>query len=262
MSEETVSNTSIGSEVGGGTPTGASENDYQQVLNQAQANSFANAEQNLSRRAEEKLNYSASNISVEQELATVQKQIYALQYGPQQDHLQLLQLQNQAQLLAERLTSSGFSQDDFDSRFDEREGLQTDYSAAEDINGKYGAEAVSQTLQWAVEGLSEEVSDAFNSALEANDESSTQAFEVLRQLQHNPEFVNKGDHNNFINDPAITGELVEQYGAPGKILAAISNGLGTGRLTRAQAAQMVLKDPQVAMAAISAARQNLITLSL
>ena len=242
---------------------GSSEVNYQQVLDGAEQRSIDNAERNLSRRAEEKLGFGMNNLEVESQLQAVQKQIYDLQNGGNVDHLKMMQLQAQAQLLAERAVAGGFDQDDFDDRFGDDPNYETDYDAKADLFGKYGQDGVESTLNWAANGgISTEVAEAFNNALSANDESSTQAFEALRQLQNNPEYVNTDEHESIGLDLGIANELAEQFGKPGQQLAAISHAIATGKCTRAEAAQMVLRDPAISQAAFVAARQGLITLSL
>lgn len=204
-----------------------------------------------------------NSLEVESQLQAVQKQIYDLQNGGNVDHLQMMQLQAKAQLLAERSVAGGYDQQDFDNRFGDDPDYETGYNATDDLLGKYGKDGVDQTLNWAANGgVSTEVAEAFNSALTANDESSTQAFEALRTLSNNPEYVNTDEHESIGLDIGIANEIAEQFGKPGQQLAAISHAIATGKCTRADAAKMVLRDPAIAQAAFVAARQGLITLSL
>lgn len=244
--------------------TGSSEVNYQQVLDGAQQRSIDNAEINLARRAEEKLQYAEGNLELESALQSVQKQIYDLQNGPNVDHLKMMQLQSQAQLLAERITSNGFDQDDFDSRYDESVDHESDYNSTDDLIGKYGESEVNETLYWAADGgISKESAEAFNSFLNRNDESSTQAYEALRQIKNNPGYVNREENIEDIGaDLGLANELAEQYGKAGQQLAAISHAIATGKCTRGEATQMVLSNPEIAQAAFSAAQQGLITLAL
>ena len=153
--------------------TGSSELNYQQVLDGAEQRSIDNAERNLSRRAEQKLGFGMDNLAVEQELQSVQKQIYDLQNSGNVDHLQMMNLQAKAELLAERAVGGGFDQDDFDDRFGDDPNYETEYDAKADLFGKYGEDGVTETLNWAAQGgVSTEVAEAFNSALGANDEFS------------------------------------------------------------------------------------------
>ena len=241
--------------------TGSSEVNYQQVLDGASQRSIDNAERNLSRRAEEKLGFGMGNLEVEQELQSVQKQIYELQNSGNVDHLQMMNLQAKAELLAERAVGGGFDQDDFDDRFGDDSNYETEYNATDDLLGKYGQEGVNETLNWAAGGgVSTEVAEAFNDALARNDENSFQAFESLRQLAQNPEYVNTEEHQ-FI-DFSVANELAEQFGKPGQQLAAISAAITTGKCTRAEAAKIVLSNPEIAQAAFTAASRGIITLSL
>ena len=243
--------------------TGSSEVNVQEALDRSSQRSIDNAERNLSRRAEQKIGFAEGNLELESQLQNVQQKIYKLENGSSTNHLEMMQLQAQAQLLAERLTSSGFTQDDINNRFDESNDLETGYNATDDLVGKYGQESVSHTLNWAAQGgVSTEVAEAFNDALGRNDESSFGAFESLRMLAQNPEYVNTGEHENIGVDLGIANELAEQFGLPGQQLAAISHAIATGKCSRAQAAQMVLRNPELAQTAMVAARVGLIKLSL
>ena len=242
---------------------GSSEVNYQQVLDGAEQRSIDNAERNLSRRAEEKLGYGMNNLEVESQLQYVQKQIYDMEKSGNVNHLEMMQLQAQAQLLAERAVDGGYDQEDFDNRFGDDTDFETDYNATDDLIGKYGQDSVNETLTWAAQGgVSTEVAEAFNDALSRNDENSTLAFESLRQLALNPEYVNTGEHESFGADVAVANELAEQFGKAGQQLAALSYAIGAGKCTRAEAAQIVLRNPEVAQAAMVACQRGLITLSL
>ena len=59
-----------------------------------------------------------------------------------------------------------------------------------------------------------------------------------------------------------THELAEQFGKAGQQLAAISAAIGAGKCTRAEAAKIVLSNPEIAQAAFTAASRGIITLSL
>ena len=135
------------------------------------------------------------------------------------------------------------------------------FDAAAELRGKHSPDVVESTLQWAAEGLDQGVAEAFNEALARNDEGSIQAFEQLRQIQQNTELIANEESFSEIT-PQLVNELSEQYGKYGEQLGLLSYGIARGKLSRAEAAQAVMRDPNLAMAAMSAARAGLIKLAI
>ena len=103
--------------------------------------------------------------------------------------------------------------------------------------------------------------EAFNEALAANDENSIAAFQQLQQIKNNPELIASEESFSQVT-PELVNELTDQYGEAGKQLGLLSFGIANGKITRGHAAAAVMRDPDLAQAAMSAARAGLITLAL
>ena len=133
-------------------------------------------------------------------------------------------------------------------------------NAAEQLRSQYGDQSVDETLQWASTAFSEDVSAELNDLMGSSNEDTYTAFEGLRQLQQNPDLINRGDVGAF--DIGIANELAESYGQAGTDLAAINAALSAGKCTRAEAARLVMGNSQLAAVALQAAQSGLINLAL
>ena len=193
------------------------------------------------------------NLDMEVELQQVQQRLH--REGPGMNPLERMQLEQMATSLAAKLVGESVpTQQEFNARWDQ------DESPADELRSQYGEQAVNETLQWAGSTLSEEVSVELNEMMAKNDANTQVTFEGLRRLQQNPELVNRGDIGKF--DIAVANELAEAYGESGEQLAAINAALSAGKCSRAQAAKMVMGNPQLAQTAMSAAQAGLINLAL
>lgn len=252
------------------TPTGSEESNYQQVLDGAADRSRESTAQHLaSRRAQKEAGQreSVQSVDLEVQLQHAQTQLWNMRKG-NYSHAEIAQAEAKAQQLAEQLVTGqagGVPQQDFQSSSDQNDDAPDSYeggiNAAEELKGLYSPDVVESTLQWAATGLDQSTAEAFNEALAANDENSIAAFQQLQQIKNNPELIANEESFSQIT-PELVNELTDQYGEAGKKLGLLSYGIASGKLTRGKAAQMVMADQELAQAALSAARQGLITLAL
>ena len=253
------------------TDPGASEVDYSAQMQLRQDLSAQRTAQHLASR---KINEfipgghaeDAGSLQLEAKLAEVQQNLHRLR----QNNGSFLEIANQealAQTLAERLVTGegggeALGPDTFDENNDPPDSYENGFDAANELKGKYSPDSVDQTLAWAAEGLSPEVVETFNAHMAKNDEQAYAAFEQLRQVQQHPELLTTDPEEFSAITPDLVNELESQFGEAGKTLGLISFGIANGKLTRGAAAQAVMRDPELAQVAMTAARQGLIKLAL
>ncbi len=169
------------------------------------------------------------------------------------NHLRVAELEEKVYAMAAALTGSPFKEP--------APVEQQQESTADELRAAHGEQSINETLTWAAETLSESVSTALNDELAKDDEGAAVVYSAIDQVRRNPQYLaEQGQVTSFSLDQA--NELSSQFGSHGESLAAINHGLATGRCTRAQAAQLVMGDPQLAAVAIQAASQGLIQLAL
>lgn len=236
-------------------PTSAQErSDLQQSL------AFRNTSEHLSQRAQEKegndiTQVASGSIEIEQRLLATQKEMSDINSGKQQhDPLKLLQLEALATKLAGSLVGEESQPEPTQQQEPEKE------STADVLRAEYGEQQVNETLQFASDNLSEEVSTALNDELAGDGDQAHVVYSALETIRKNPDVIGQGEVTSF--DLATANELASQYGKVGEVLAALNAGLAAGKCTRAEAASFVMKNPDLAQVAISAASQGLIKLAL
>ena len=249
--------------------TGSSELNYQQVLDGAQERSAASTARHLAdRRAAKEFGQqeTTQSIDLEASLSEAQQHLHQLRKN-NASYQQIAKAEQQAYAIAEQLVSgaTGDAPTNYESSVDQNDDPGDSYDggfdAAAELNGKYSSDVVTSTLEWAASGLDRSTAEAFNDALAANDENSVAAFEQLQQIKNNPELIANEDSFSQIT-PELVNELQEQYGEKGRQLGLLSFGIAKGKISRGEAAKAVMRDPELAMAAMSAARSGLITLAL
>ena len=249
--------------------TGATQGDYQAILDGAQARSAESTAQMLANRRAQKdagQRESVQSIDLQVSLESAQAELHAARKAGA-SHARISQLEQKAYSLAEQLVSGANSaaptnyESSADQSDDAPDSFDDGFDARAEIIGKHSEAVVTETLQWAADSLDRSTAEAFNKALEANDQNSAAAFEQLRQIQQRPELI--ADEESFSEiTPELVNELTSQFGEHGKKLGLLSFGIRAGKISRGKAAQMVMADPELAMTALTAARQGLITLAL
>ena len=138
------------------------------------------------------------------------------------------------------------------------------HSAVDQLLSQYGQTEVEGTLQWASEGLSQELAEAANEALETDGEDAIQVFNAVKQIKELPaEAVYRGEvEGQAAWDVSLVNRLADQYGEQGDQLATINAAMCNGTCSRRDAAKLVMSDPRLMIAAMDAARKGLISLAL
>ena len=138
----------------------------------------------------------------------------------------------------------------------------TTVSSKDIVFNEFGKEAYENTMQWAGETMSDEVIDSFNGVLQSNTDDAVVAFQGLQELSTLPEgsYTSEGTAQGFGAD--LADRLSEQYGEAGDQLVTLNAALVAGHAKPADVIKMAMSDPKLRNAALSAARQGLITLHL
>lgn len=189
----------------------------------------------------------------EADLYQTQRELTAAQQAG--NHLRVAELEAKVNSMASALVGDVFPPQQ------QQEVEAPKESTAEELKAAYGEQQVTETLQFAADTLSEEVSVALNNQLASDDEQAHVTYAALDTIRKNPEYLgDQGEVTKF--DLSVANELAEQYGKVGEVLAALNAGLSAGKCTRAEAAAFVMKNPDLAQVAISAAQAGLIKLAL
>ena len=186
---------------------------------------------------------SEDHIDLELKLQQVQQEL-----SQATDSITQMKLNAEAEAIAEQLVSGNTT---------EVEAEQVD--AARDLINEHGQETVERDLQWAADNLDEGVSEALNEAFQENGEDAYKAYATIQQLRRDGVTRHEGDVVVF--DQSISNELQEQYGDQGVALASINAALASGKASRADAVKLVMSDPQLMQAALSASKSGLINLA-
>ncbi len=240
-------------EVVGSTAADASPAPTPEEVNESRVRQTAINLTNRSNSANSAIPGDTGNYASEGDLYQTQRELTAAQESG--NHLRVAELEQKCNQLAAALVGDVFPPQQ------QQEEEAAPQSTADELKSVYGEDQVNETLQFAADSLSQEVSEALNEQLATDGEQAQVTYAALDTIHKNPEYLaESGAVAQF--EVSVANELAEQYGKVGEVLAALNHGLATGKCSRAEAAAFVMKNPDLAQVAISAAQSGLIKLAL
>lgn len=170
-----------------------------------------------------------------------------------ENNLEKIQLEQQIQSLAERLT--GASQP--------AKPKAKAYDSKTEVINEFGEEAYQQTMQWASDSsMSDATVASINEVLQSDSEDAVVAFQGLQDLSRLSEdsFDSVDDIREIDED--LANHLIERFGEAGEQMVTLNAALVAGQATTADALKLALNNPKLRNAAMTAAREGLLNIVL